>query len=238
MIHHLKAFFLSIIFHLFLVVWFFSIDIVKAKETKQVIMDLNMLQEIKKVQTPPQKKEIKKPQEKKIEKKVKQEPVKKRPKPIKKIKKKKLIEKKKVVEKKIKKEIEQKPKKIEPRKEQEKPLVKNSGKKQQIKKKKPQKDTQKYQKKYMNENLLKIIAAIKKYTTYPFSARKRSIEGETLISFTLDKMGKVYDIKIENSSGYKILDNNSIDIIRSAAKIFPKPKEDIRLRIPLKYSLH
>lgn len=71
-----------------------------------------------------------------------------------------------------------------------------------------------------------IRTAIDNAKTYPFLARKRGMEGTVIVSFSIDMKGLPQDIKIIKSSGYKILDDHVLKILRNASP-FPEIKEEI-----------
>ena len=238
MINKLVPFLISLMLHIGIVVSFFYIDFPKVEEKKLVVLDLNMINEVTKIQKTVEKKEllntkkILKSEDKKVEKIVEKKV---QQKVIKKETIKKTIEKK-VLNKDIKKELEttktiedvvatKKNKEI-----QNKPLKNESEKRIR--------SDENYQQLYMKNNLAKIIAAIKKYKTYPYIARKRGIEGKSIINCIITKTGQVKEIKISDSSGFKILDVNSIEILKLASKEFTKPQKDIQISIPFNYYLN
>lgn len=61
---------------------------------------------------------------------------------------------------------------------------------------------------------------------YPEIARRRNIEGKVKIQFILNNDGNLREIKILKSSGNKILDDASIEIIKKSAP-FPKFPENL-----------
>lgn len=85
---------------------------------------------------------------------------------------------------------------------------------------------------------LEIISGIiKQNIAYPLLARKLGMEGRVVISFLLTKDGHIKDIKVEESSGYKILDDNAVSTLRKVEKLIPKPPVDVRIKIPIIYKL-
>ena len=181
-----------------------------------------------------EKKVVKKIKPKKIEKKsiVKKEPLKKpaaKPKPERVEKKhtkteEKIIEKEKIVKKTEDKKVEKIAEKVFKKKPENKSL-------------KEEKKDENYVKTYMNENLSYIVKAIKKYKRYPYSAKRKGFEGKSILSCIFTKNGELKDIEIKTSSGYKMLDSNSIEILKQASREFKKPSRDITLYIPFNYYL-
>lgn len=68
-------------------------------------------------------------------------------------------------------------------------------------------------------------------------AQIRGIEGEVLVSFTINADGSVTDIKVVKSNTTDILNHAALEAIKSAAQLFPKPDETVHLKIPIAYSL-
>ncbi|EMH59310.1 TonB family protein [Helicobacter pylori] len=88
-----------------------------------------------------------------------------------------------------------------------------------------------------NEFLMKIQTAISSKNRYPKMAQIRGIEGEVLVSFTINADGSVTDIKVVKSNTTDILNHAALEAIKSAAYLFPKPDETVHLKIPIAYSL-
>ena len=79
-----------------------------------------------------------------------------------------------------------------------------------------------------------IRRSIERAKTYPVLARKRSIEGTVYVSFRVSPLGKARDIKILKSSGYRILDQTTLAILRKAA---PFPHLDSPVEVPVVFKL-
>ncbi|AEJ20698.1 energy transducer TonB family protein [Gracilinema caldarium] len=81
---------------------------------------------------------------------------------------------------------------------------------------------------------------ISQHLVYPPIARKRSIEGTSRISFTIDPTGHLIAMRIDTSAGNVILDNAALALIKS---IFPIPEtlctmhKDISFTIDITYAL-
>jgi len=56
------------------------------------------------------------------------------------------------------------------------------------------------------------------------------------MSFVIEESGKVGDVRLEQGSGFGLLDRDAADTIRRAAP-FPKPPVKARLVIPVEYIL-
>lgn len=90
---------------------------------------------------------------------------------------------------------------------------------------------------YTNSIQLKIAQA----KTYPSIARERKQQGKAFLSFKLDRDGKILELSVENSSGYKILDQAAIKAIKEAAPFPAIPaslnKNYASLKIPISFVL-
>ncbi len=60
---------------------------------------------------------------------------------------------------------------------------------------------------------------------YPDEARRKGLKGRLLISVYVAKDGTVRKIKFHRSSGYRVLDDAAVRIVRLAAPFAPFPKE-------------
>ncbi len=89
---------------------------------------------------------------------------------------------------------------------------------------------------YMQDHIALINALIKKNLSYPRLAKKRGLQGKTLVSFTLNTEGEILDVKAigEISS---ILKRSAVKTIKKASAGFPHPSEVLALSIPIIYSL-
>ena len=92
------------------------------------------------------------------------------------------------------------------------------------------------QEEYMNENLEKIVVLLQENLYYPRRARKRALQGEVIVLFTLSKDAKVAKVDIISSPS-EILSRGAIKTIENLSYKFPKPKEELELRVPITYSL-
>ncbi|WP_281950693.1 energy transducer TonB [Nitrosophilus kaiyonis] len=96
------------------------------------------------------------------------------------------------------------------------------------------------QKEFIKNNLSLIGKITQKYLTlrgYPDFAVKTRQEGVNIVEFYLHPNGDITDLKIIKSSGYKVLDENSIETIKTAYKDYPRPKETTKIRIYVHYKI-
>lgn len=89
---------------------------------------------------------------------------------------------------------------------------------------------------YLDENVDHIVKLLQENLYYPRSARRRGIEGEVIVAFTLTKDAEVKSLKVL-SSEHDILSRGAIETIGSLSGKFPKPKEKLELSVPISYSL-
>ena len=81
-----------------------------------------------------------------------------------------------------------------------------------------------------------IQCGIQKQITYPFIARKRGWEGKVVVGFVICEDGRVENMRIIQSSGFKALDRNAVETIKRAAP-FPNPPARAELTVPVIYRL-
>ncbi len=97
--------------------------------------------------------------------------------------------------------------------------------------------TKELREEFLREKLGVISSIVKQNLTYPPLARKLGMEGKMVISFLLTKDGRVEDIKIEQSTGYRLLDENAIKTVKRLEKLMLKPPVDVRIKLPVIYRL-
>jgi len=90
--------------------------------------------------------------------------------------------------------------------------------------------------KYVKQHFAYIKEMIEKEFVYPRIARRRGLEGKVIVSFVICADGTARDVKIIESSGHKILDNNAIACVKRAAP-FPPPPVMAELVFPITYKL-
>ena len=99
------------------------------------------------------------------------------------------------------------------------------------------KPTVNYEAQYMQDNIALINALIRKNLFYPRLAKKRGLEGKTMVSFTLNEEGEVVSIKAMGIIA-SILKKSAIETVEKASSSFPHPKVTLALRIPIVYKLN
>ena len=88
-----------------------------------------------------------------------------------------------------------------------------------------------------DEDFSKVIAAVKKYKSYPNNARRMKHQGVVEVRFLLKTDGSIDDLKVTKSSGFESLDNGALENVKKASSEFPKPKEARYLRFPIAFTL-
>lgn len=86
---------------------------------------------------------------------------------------------------------------------------------------------------YSNDDFSKIIA---RDIRYPEEARRNHQEGDVIVSFTLLSSGEIKDLVIIKSSGFKLLDDETLALIKRNAPNLPKSVTR-RFSIPISYKL-
>lgn len=88
-----------------------------------------------------------------------------------------------------------------------------------------------------DEFLGKIQEAIKKKHHYPRLARIREIQGIVTVEFILNTDGSIHALKVFHSNTGDILNQQALKTIQEAYKNFPLPPKQVRLKIPIEYTL-
>lgn len=77
---------------------------------------------------------------------------------------------------------------------------------------------------------------------YPASAKQAGFEGTTKISIRLTYTGKLLDVKVKDSSGYRILDDSSVYAAKSISSYPPFPPQIVQaelwIDVPVTYQLN
>lgn len=75
---------------------------------------------------------------------------------------------------------------------------------------------------------------IEQHRTYPFSARRRGIEGDVEVEFRITQGGSVEYVRVVDSSGFGVLDKAGLDSVKRAE---PFPYYKNPLRVTLRFRL-
>jgi protein TonB len=93
-----------------------------------------------------------------------------------------------------------------------------------------------YKDSYLDSYLKDIITLLRENLYYPRRARKRGIEGIVTVSFTIDTDASLKEIIILDSKS-DILSRAAKRTLEELSGVLPKPKEKIRVKLPIKYNL-
>jgi len=98
------------------------------------------------------------------------------------------------------------------------------------------------QKKFIEENLDEIHRITQNVLWrrgYPggLMSAKTGQQGTNIVSFYLHPNGDISDLKLKSKTGYRLLDENSIETIKSAYKDYPYPSETTKIIFFVEYSI-
>lgn len=93
------------------------------------------------------------------------------------------------------------------------------------------------EKEYIDDNIAKIVALLQENLHYPRRARKRGIQGEVLVRFTLSVEAHISEIKVLSSNS-EILSRGAVQTIKNIDNKLPKPKQNITFNVPIAYTLN
>lgn len=83
--------------------------------------------------------------------------------------------------------------------------------------------------------------SLKLYLEYPEMARRRGWEGEITVSVQLNREGVIVDVAIRESSGYRILDDNTLQTLKNLPRLEGADSlldgKGITLQLPVIYQL-
>lgn len=132
------------------------------------------------------------------------------------------------------KEVPQKPEVKPP---QEAPLVKEEVKVRAV----PKEPTEEAKTSAISAYIRKVAQRIRDNFSYPWAAQQAQIEGALALNFRLDKTGQLKEVKVIQSSGYGVLDENATRIIKKAAPYPPFPPEinqsELWIDFPIVYKI-
>lgn len=89
---------------------------------------------------------------------------------------------------------------------------------------------------YLNEHFAYIRDRVLRNVSYPDAARRMGWRGKVVLSFIITADGSVRALKIIQSSGYKMLDNDAVESVQGAVP-FPQPPVEAKIVIPITYHL-
>lgn len=85
-----------------------------------------------------------------------------------------------------------------------------------------------------HEYLRSLMAHIESHKHYPLAARRRGIEGEVSVSFTLSEGGKAVNVKV--AQGHRVL-RKAVEDALAAAQPLPPPPAELELPYAISFSV-
>ncbi|MGH6727281.1 MAG: TonB family protein [Pseudolabrys sp.] len=86
-----------------------------------------------------------------------------------------------------------------------------------------------------------LVARLERYKRYPSEALSRGEQGAVQLAFSVDRSGGVHHAHITRSSGSRLLDKATLDLVERAAPMPPPPPEmvgaQIGIVVPVRYSI-
>ncbi|OGS37553.1 MAG: hypothetical protein A2293_11445 [Elusimicrobia bacterium RIFOXYB2_FULL_49_7] len=89
---------------------------------------------------------------------------------------------------------------------------------------------------YVKANYTRIRDQVYEALTYPEAAREKGMEGSLLLSFWVHCDGRVDNIRLLESSGYKTLDEIALEAVRLSAP-YPLSPKKVEIRLPVVFRL-
>lgn len=89
---------------------------------------------------------------------------------------------------------------------------------------------------YIRANFSYILETVQSNINYPNIALKMGWAGKVVVTFTIYPDGRVEDIRVTESCGFRALDKSAIKTIERSAP-FPKPPVRAEISIPISYKL-
>ena len=90
---------------------------------------------------------------------------------------------------------------------------------------------------YMKVNFSSLRDTVQRNISYPSIARRMGWEGKVIVAFIVCDDGRVEDVRVIKSCGFKALDNNAVKTIKSCAP-FPRPPVKAEVTLPITYNLN
>ena len=86
-----------------------------------------------------------------------------------------------------------------------------------------------------------LIAWLNQHKDYPPGVKKKKQQGTVVLAFSIDRSGTVLTSRVQESSGYPLLDQAALDMLARAnplpAMPDSMPRQRLRLAVPIEYSL-
>jgi periplasmic protein TonB len=86
-----------------------------------------------------------------------------------------------------------------------------------------------------------VSSAVHRRYRYPRPARRAGLQGEVVLEFRVDSKGRIHDVRVASSSGYRLLDRAAVEAVEQVAAVPPPPAllgwEDRRVKVAFVYAL-
>lgn len=73
---------------------------------------------------------------------------------------------------------------------------------------------------------------------YPDIAVRMQMQGTNIVSFYLHPNGDISELYLKSPIGYRALDENTIEVIKTAYKNYPRPKKKTKIMFYVTYRLY
>ena len=90
---------------------------------------------------------------------------------------------------------------------------------------------------FLINNIKTIASVTKQFLTYPQMSAQAQQDGINVVEFILYPNGSIKDVMISKSSGYFMLDDNTMETIHEAYEDYPRPQKPTLIKIFVKYEL-
>lgn len=87
----------------------------------------------------------------------------------------------------------------------------------------------------------RVLTMLSRKKVYPPSARRAAMQDTVYVRIRIDRAGRVLSCSIDHSSGFLLLDNAALDLVRRAAPLPPPPSmtgTEIEFVVPVIYALN
>lgn len=73
---------------------------------------------------------------------------------------------------------------------------------------------------------------------YPDVALRMHVQGTNVVSFYLYPNGDISDLRLKSSIGYRALDENTLEVIKTAYKSYPRPSKKTKIMFYVTYKIY
>ncbi|MDD4938689.1 MAG: TonB family protein [Candidatus Omnitrophica bacterium] len=91
----------------------------------------------------------------------------------------------------------------------------------------------------VDEYVRRVSYLVRRNFSYPWAAKQAGIEGSVKLALRVDKTGQLLDVEVRDSSGYAVLDENAVNIIKKVAPYPPfspqMEQKELWIDLPIVY---